>query len=242
MLSYSALAKFYDKIILDGDYERWIDYIVSVVKEYVKSGKGIDCACGSGIATVKLKKAGFNVTGVDVSREMLVKAQEFAVKEKLNIPFLLQDMKKLKVFEKVDFITVINDGINYLTQKELSSAFASFYKSLNKGGTLIFDFSSEYKLKTVLGNNMFGDDGKDLSYIWFNTLNEDSVDMSLTFFEKDGDVYKRTEETQTQYIHTVSDVISALENAKFNVKRVTDGNGEELTKTSQRVLVIATRD
>ena len=49
----------------------------------------------------------------------LLSAQEKSYKEKLNIKYLKGDMKSLKALNKVDFITVINDGINYIENKYL---------------------------------------------------------------------------------------------------------------------------
>ena len=45
---------------------------------------------------------------------MLKKAINISVKENLSITYLKQNMKSLKLFEKVGFITCINDGLNYL--------------------------------------------------------------------------------------------------------------------------------
>ncbi|MBO5712699.1 MAG: class I SAM-dependent methyltransferase [Clostridia bacterium] len=238
MLPYQVLANFYDNIIKDDSYDKWTNYIVQLVKKYTTKNTGLDVACGSGIVTLKLKKAGFNVTGIDISNEMLLKAQSSALKEGLNVPFLRQDMKSLRTFEKVGFITVINDGLNYVKQADIKKAFNSFNKSLLKGGTLIFDVSSTYKLKTVLGNNMYGDDNENLSYIWFNTLNENSVDIAVTLFEKEGDSYRRYEETQTQYIHNQLDIENALSSAGFEIVSVTDANGNAVTDTTERILFI----
>lgn len=239
MLPYSVLANFYDEIIKDGDYDKWTDYVVETVNKYSNKKTGIDVACGSGIVTIKLKKAGYNVTGVDISNEMLFKAQNSAIKEGLNIPFLRQDMKRLHVFEKVSFITVINDGLNYIKQNELLTVFKSFSKSLIKGGKLIFDISSSYKLKNVLSNNMYGDNSENLSYIWFNTLKEDSVDITVTLFEKNGDSYRRYDEIQTEYIHEKEDIESALTTAGFKILSVTGAYGEELVDSTERILFVA---
>ena len=123
---YTALSKFYEKILLDNEYDSWTDYIVNLLKTQTNSKSGLDVACGSGILTRKLKKAGFSVIGVDNSADMLNVAQKIATENGLNINFLKQDMRLLKSFEKVGFITVINDGINYISQKDLLKTFKRF--------------------------------------------------------------------------------------------------------------------
>lgn len=239
MLPYSVLAGFYDTIIKDERYDKWTNYIVSLVKENCSGQTGVDVACGSGIVTLKLKKAGYNVTGVDISEEMLQQAQASARNENLYLPFLRQDMKNLKLFEKVSFITVINDGLNYIKQADLLKTFKSFHKNLKSDGVLIFDVSSSYKLKNVLGNNMYGDDNENLSYIWFNTLRDNKVDLNITFFKKQGENYIRYEENQTQYVHEVDSVITALNTAGFEIVSVTGEFGEEITNNTERIIFIA---
>ena len=86
---------------------------------------------------------------------------------------------------------------------------------------------------------MFGDDDDALSYIWFNTLNENSVDIQVTLFEKDGNSYHRYEESQTQYIHEQTDIESALKDAGFNLVMVTDANGNAVTNKTERLLFVA---
>lgn len=242
MLPYACLSQFYDKLIIDDEYDAWTNYVVSLVKKYSCKSYGVDCACGSGIVTAKLKKAGFSVTGVDISEEMLVKAEERALNEKLKISFLRQDMKNLKLFEKTGFITVVNDGLNYLPQSDLPKAFKSFYKNLEKNGVLIFDVSSEYKLKNVLANNVYCDDDENLSYVWFNALKDGYVELSITFFEKQGEFYKRSEENQIQYIHSLSDIKAALNASGFNLISVTDEKGGEITDETQRLLFVVVKN
>ncbi len=237
---YTALAKFYEDIIYDENYKSFMNYIVSLIKDNSLGKVGLDVACGTGILTRLLKRNGFDVTGVDFSQDMLNVAQEKSYIERLNIKYLKEDMKSLKTLNKVDFITVINDGINYIENKYLLKTFKNFYNSLKKGGTLIFDVSSPYKLKNVLGNNAFGDDGEDLSYLWLNSYDEisNSVDISLSIFEKMGDKYIRYNENQIQYLHEIDVLTEILRTVGFELVKINDGFGNELNNKSERILFI----
>ena len=42
--------------------------------------------------------------------------------------------------------------------------------------------------------------------------------MELTFFEKQGDSYKRSDETETQYVHKASEIAAALKGAGFKTE------------------------
>ncbi len=239
--SYTALAKFYEDIIYDDNYKRWLNYLLSVVKNNAKSGTCLDIACGTGIFTRLLKREGFKVTGVDYSVDMLNVAKQKSIEERLNINYLFGDMRSFKSLEKVDFITAVNDGLNYIKSSELIKVFKNFYNALKKGGTLIFDISSKHKLKNILGNNAFGDDSENLPYLWLNSYNdsENSVEISLSIFERIEGVYTRYSETQVQYAHETDFVIKCLKDAKFNLVSVTDGFGNNLKEDSDRILFIA---
>jgi len=239
--AYSALAGLYEKLTAyDGNGE-WAEYVCKKLSEYAPNKKGIDCACGSGYFTRAEKRAGFDVSGTDISEEMLRYAEENSIKAKLNISYTLQNMENLKTFEKVGFITVINDGINYVKQDRLLKTFCSFNKALISGGILAFDISSEYKLKNIIGNNMFGEDDDDVSYMWFNKLLSDRVVMDLSFFIKEGETYIKKEEHHEQYIHTRESVEQALSAAGFTIKEESGRLGENLSDNSERIIFIVSK-
>lgn len=237
--AYSALAPHYDKLINSCDYEQWSQYVFNKISLYSRGKVGCDLACGSGYFTRFLKANGFDVYGVDNSEKMLLRANEISFEEKVIIDYQLQDIKKFKSFKKLDFVTVINDGMNYLNKTELKSAIKSIYSSLKSGGVLLFDISSAYKLKNVLADNLYGEDLDDVTYLWFNTLREDSVKMELTFFVKKDDVYLREDETHVQYIHEKDYVLNLLNEIGFDVVEVSGHLGEELQEDSQRINFIA---
>ncbi len=174
------------------------------------------------------------MSGMDYSEQMLTQAKLLSDKERLNVSYFKGDLNNLKTFEKYDFITCINDGINYVKQEKLVNCFKSIAKSLNTGGIFLFDVSSEYKLKSVIGNNMFGEDREDVSYLWFNTLKESSVEMDLSFFIKNGETYIKKEESHVQYIHIESEIESALVKAGLTLIKK-DEFGKEITEKSLRI-------
>ena len=238
---YEVLSKYYQKIIYDNDYDRWTEYLLTLVKQYAPSLSGVDVGCGTGIFTRKLKKAGFDVSGVDISQSMLTVAENISRKGRLKIDYLKGDMRSIALFKKVGFITVVSDGVNYIEDKDLLRTLKSFNKCLENGGFLAFDISTEYKLQFVLGNNMYGDDGEELSYIWLSEYSpsQKKVDINVSFFEKQGDVYKRYNEEQTQYAHDVSFIENTLLDAGFEIISITNAFGKDITSKEERILFLA---
>ena len=99
----------------------------------------LDLACGEGTFAVAMAKKGFQVTGVDLSPQMLQLAKERAEKGNANVEFALQDMRALSFEESFDLATCWFDSLNYLLELEdLEKTFAGVYRALKKPGLFIF--------------------------------------------------------------------------------------------------------
>ncbi len=236
--SYSALGRWFEYLNDDCGYEQWSQYLINKLKPFGAGARGIDIGCGNGYFTRALTKAGYSMLGIDVSPEMLTRAQELSLKEGVKAEFLLGDITKLKVNAKADFAVAVNDCLNYVPAQKLKAAFSHVRACLKKGGAFIFDISSPHKLRNIIGDNLFAEDRDDVSYIWFNSLSGDSVIMDLTFFEKNSDgKYTRADERHVQYIHEEETIISELTAAGFSV--TTEGHlGKEKL---ERINFICTR-
>ena len=236
MEAYSILAKYYDSLMKDFNYDAYTDCI----KGYVK-GEGIDLCCGTGEMTIRLAKLKCKMIGMDLSQEMLNVARDKARKSFQNIIFIKANLKDFEAPHKMDFITCVCDGFNYIDNKSLKESINNIAKYLKSGAYLIFDFSSEYKLKNVLGNNTFCEDTKDVTYIWSNELKDNRVEMQVSFFEPKGkDLYQRIDDNQTQYIHELDFVKEAL-NKDFEYEVFDGEKFTEAKDNSSRYLFIAKR-
>lgn len=217
--AYSALGGVFEYLNGDCGYEQWSQYLIDRLSALGAGARGVDIGCGNGYFTRALCRAGYDVTGVDISPQMLSKAVEFALREGIRTEFLLGDITTLKLNFKSDFIIAVNDCLNYVKPEKLPQAFKRVYSNLKKGGIFIFDISTPLKLRDVLGNNVFAEDGNDITYLWFNSLKENRVDMDITVFTRRPDgAYERADERQTQYIHGVTEVKGLLEAAGFAVR------------------------
>ncbi len=216
MEMYGDFAGMYDPLMKDVDYDGWAKYLLKLM-----GGSGLrvaDCACGTGEITLRLAGAGHTLTGIDISEDMLRIASEKARRVALRIPFVRQDMRRLELHRPQDAIVCACDGVNYLTSmKEVSDFFAAASAALKPDGLLLFDVSSRYKLENVLGCNTFAEDTEGGAYIWKNNYDPESrlIEMSLTFFERQGALYRRFEERHIQRAHDVDELTEALRAAGF---------------------------
>ena len=194
---YSNFARVYDSLMESVDRKAWLEYIISLFGD-AKIERVADCACGTGALSIPLAKRGY--------------------KERVSVPFVCQDMRRLALHRPADAVLAVCDGVNYLTLKGAESFFEHAYAALREGGMLLFDISSRYKLSTILGNNTFAEDESAAAYIWKNAYDEQTrqIQMELTLFEKQADGrYVRFNESQIQRAHSQREMEGALKRAGF---------------------------
>jgi len=69
---FEKYAQYYDLLYKDKDYRAETDYILSLIKEYQpKTSKILEFGAGSGIHGRILANAGFHVSGIERSQEMI---------------------------------------------------------------------------------------------------------------------------------------------------------------------------
>lgn len=206
---YEVLADYYDLFMDKGD---WLDFAVRAAR----GKRGADVGCGSGEATIRLAQT-CDVVAIDSSEQMLRVAGEKFRRLGLKIPVIKQNAEQLSLPFKADFITAVCDVVNYMRRPE--RFFAAAYDNLTEGGMLIFDISSEAKLRQKIGNSVFTCTKDDVTYVWENSLNKRSVDMTVTFFVPCGcGVYKKLVDCQRQYIYSAEELTAMLDKCGFKVK------------------------
>ena len=121
---------------------------------------------------------------------------------------------------------------NYLGRRKFTRYLQNSFTSLKKGGLLIFDVSSEYKLKEIMKNETFIFDTEDVFYVWRNRYREyrvnSFVDMDIEFFIKNGlDSYDRINECQRMYVLKSEMIEKISEDTGFEILAVRDGYTEK---------------
>lgn len=233
---YNEFADVYDSLI-DTDYEKFVSYYKEIFTSFnIKPHLVADLGCGTGTLCALMQKEGFDMIGIDASPEMLSVA-----KRKYNdILFLNQSVCDFELYGTVDAAISSLDVINYLTEKEdVLKLFLLIKNYLNPGGIYIFDTSSYYKLSEILGNNTFVFEEGDIFYTWENSFQDDILEMYLTFFKKEGNLYKKFEEEQIQRAYKSDEICALAEKAGLNVVGVFgDFSFEGEKENSERIFYV----
>ncbi len=216
---YNDFAYIYDELIEDVDYEKWNSYIKEIFNRFNKNPKSLlEMACGTGNLSYYLAKDGYELTCFDLSDDMLAVAYN-KLRKFNNVMLLKQNMVDFNIGKKFDGIISILDSINYITdESDLLNTFTRVRSHLKEDGLFIFDINSPYKLKEIIGNNIFIEDKEDVFYTWQNYFDEENniAEFYLTFFvEKEKDRYIRFDEEHFERAYSIEEIVGGLKKAGF---------------------------
>ena len=100
----------------------------------------LELCSGSGRLTIPLAKEGLKITGVDNSKTMLEEAKIKTKNEKLEISFILADIRNLDLTKKFDLIFIPFNSIHHLyDNQDLFDTIKVVEKHLKDNGLFIFD-------------------------------------------------------------------------------------------------------
>lgn len=217
---YTALARFYDSLNDNVNYEKWADYIEKLIKKYSRPADIVlELACGTGTLSRILAARGYDMISVDNSPDMLGIARE-KCGEMENMPlFLCQNMCELDMYGTVDVALCCLDSINYLTyMNDVKAAFKSVSLFMNPGGVFIFDIKTKGEFERLKGsvNAVSEDDG---FYFWQYDYDKKSglCQHNIELFSKGEKGYERHREIHFQRGYSFEQIENMLKKAGFEV-------------------------
>jgi len=160
----------------------------------------LDVGCGSGDFLVQMKQALSlsQVKGIDLSPLMVSKTRELGIDaECINLCALEG---------KYDVITAVFDMLNYLTKEELKTFLVCVKEHLNEGGIFLCDINTLYGFENVAVGSFIVDDEERFLTVDSDFV-EDEYSAEFTLFEKDNDVYSKSQETIKQYYHSIEALV-----------------------------------
>ncbi len=156
MPSYEFFAQFYDAV--QGDRAEHARYLRSLIRKHAARARTVlELACGTG-SILKQLWTHYEVTGLDLSKEML----EIAAEKVPGVPLFRADMRTFDLGERFDVVLCVYDSINHLLRfDEWKTVFARAHDHLNEEGVFIFDINTQQKLSDFAGapphTQWFGD-------------------------------------------------------------------------------------
>lgn len=154
MSKRASILRFYEDLARDYDCRfnnPRLNYMRSVEKmvllESLKPGMILDIGCGTGEQSLFLAKRGYQVLGVDISREMLIKANESAkegmLKDKLSLVIASAEVLPFRD-NSFDGLISIFGVFNHIPKAD--HAFQETHRVLKSGGMAVFTVVNRWNL------------------------------------------------------------------------------------------------
>ena len=218
MDAYKALAASYDRLTEDVDYTAVVDfYRLLWQRENLSPCTVVDLACGTGSVSVLLAELGMQVTGVDMSPEMLCQADQKAAGLSNRPLFICQELQQLHLPKGVDLAVCALDSLDYITNPDdCREAIRRVYKALNPGGCFIFDVNTPEKLRAMDGQ-IFLDEDDDVYCVWRGEFDEKTniCTYGMDIFQREGKFWYRSGEVHEEYAYSRQQLTEYLKAAGF---------------------------
>lgn len=239
MDAYHALAASYDRLTWDVDYAAVVDFYWQILeKEQLKPRTAVDLACGTGSVAVLLAEKGLQVTGVDLSEDMLCQASQKAMEANVPVTFACQPLQELRLPRGVDLAVCALDSMDYITDpKDCKAAIFRVYKALNPGGCFIFDVNTPEKLQAMDGQ-VFLDEDEDVYCVWRGEFDRESniCTYGMDLFQRNGNVWQRSWEEHQEYAYSRQQLTAYLKEAGFtSIEVFGDGRMDAPNESDQRI-------
>lgn len=221
---YQSFARLYDELFDASLYDGWANYVT----DRVTPGRLLDLAGGAGRLAVRLARAGFQVTDLDQSEEMLTLAADHAATAGVAVNLLAGDMRDLTGLPQYPTITCFADSLCYLPDlAAVTTVFEQVAAHLEEGGSFLFDVITPYHTDTVYPGYRYCDEDPDhaRAFLWQSFADERVVhgvvhDLAFFLRQKSGE-YHRIGEVHHERTYSLADYRAALQAAGFNRVSVT---------------------
>lgn len=221
----------------ESDAENHIKIILENIK--ITSGaKILDMACGAGRHAVIFARKDFDVTGVDLSENLLAIANQSAQKENLKIKFVQSDIRNFEAKNKFELVINLFTSFGYFeSDEENFSVLHKAYNLLSDNGFFVLDFFNAYYLQENLVE--FSEENLgDVGIKQFRKIINNRVTKKI-IIAKNGSSSTYEESVR---MFTQDDLVDAVQNIGFEIhKTFGDFLGSEFDKLNSPRLIMICR-
>ncbi|AYF92678.1 class I SAM-dependent DNA methyltransferase [Apilactobacillus bombintestini] len=226
---YQEFAKFYDELFDETMYDGWLSFVKDNVNV---NDKMMDMACGTGRLLELLLENNYQVSGMDLSEDMLTLADERIRNNDNNAELIQGDMTDLSDFPSYDAISCFDDSLCYLPDiTTLEITFKNVYEHLNEGGKFLFDVITPYQTDEVYPGYMYNFHDDSSAFMWQSYIgeHEHSVEHDLVFFNynESKDAYDQFSEIHKERTYELDTYLDLLSDIGFKNIKVSSNFGHD---------------
>src|ERR1044072_225959 len=168
MQSFGPVAPYYDELMKPVPYRMWVSYYLLLLAHQQYTPKTmLDVCCGTGTMCELMTREGFDLSGFDISPEMIQVARTKAAEKKLNIRYEVFDAAEAAMGDTYDAAFSFFDSLNnILDPQRLQMSFDRVFEHLKPGGSFIFDLNTAYAFEQKMFDQSNMRPNAKLRYKW----------------------------------------------------------------------------
>ena len=176
----------------------------------------LDMACGSGRHAISFAQAGFDVTAIDLSENLLNVAKSNAEKEKVNVDFILSDIRKFNPEKKFDLVLNLFTSLGYFEKDdENAKVVQKAFELMNSGGWFVLDyFNKNYILNNLIPITVENIAGKRITQT--REIKNNRVEKNIII--RNGE--KESHYQESVRLYSKEEVIKILERTGFEIVKI----------------------
>ncbi len=188
----SKAGNFYDS--LSADYDLMINFNAALEKRsellsnFIKpsNARAADLGCGSGLDSIVLARFGYKVTGFDISAGMILKAEENAKRNNVEIDFLAASIDKIpgQPGNKYSLILSLGNSLANIDEKHLIKSFSKMFSLLQPGGKVLIQILNYNRILKLKERIVGITEKEDYAFIRFYDFHKDHLGFNILKYDK----------------------------------------------------------
>jgi SAM-dependent methyltransferase len=215
-----------------------VDFILSYF-DLKKGSKILDIMCGYGRHAIALARKGMEVTAVDNLADYIKEINKTANSEGLSLKAIKTDILQYTIDEQYDLALCMGNSLNFFNAEDAHRVLSNIHSHLNKKGQLLINTWSLAEIAIKSFNARAWDEVNGVKHIYESQFlfHPTRIEFNSTFLSQDGKIEKKK---AVDYIFSVAEMESLLNNAGFSVKEIYSIPGKKkFTLGEPRAYIIA---
>jgi len=234
---YRPLAAIYDRVMSHVEYDRWHELVDFIAAKHCRDHPPsvFEIGAGTGVLGRRLRAAGYDYTGSDLSFDMCRQAAA------RGLGPACADGRALPYKGRFDIVLFLYDGINYLlTEGDYAALFTETHRVLNPGGFFLFDITTRQNSMSYFLDHIYYEDLGDHYYVRHSYFEPgDSLQYNdFNIFRRcaGGRSYERADESHRQKLFSPQTIRRWIDPARFEIAGVWDGfSRRPFSRHSERI-------
>lgn len=211
------------------------DFIVAK-GNFPHGAKLLDVPCGEGRVAIELAKRGFDLTGVDISGDLLAVAETRSLAKGLNVNWQQADMHDLEWEGVFDGAFCWGDSFGYMSDERNMDFLRVTHRALKPGGKWMMEMKMVSEILLPHLEPKFRGKVKDIDVRVSRVYDPEEARLFVEYNLKKG--FKKEVRRASYRIYNCDELTGMLEEVGFNVLGLYDGDNDKFENDPSLLRVV----